>query len=69
MAELLNSLSTIRAKQVELVKAEQETIAAIRATLKRQKEDLAELERKLATLGISIETPPPPAIPVPRCSD
>jgi hypothetical protein len=55
ITELLGKLNAIRASQAELAKAERETIAAIQATLGRQKEELARLEKKIASLGIPLE--------------
>ena len=48
----MNNLAEIRAKQADLAKAEKDTIAAIRAKLQQQKEELKQLEKRLKELGI-----------------
>jgi hypothetical protein len=63
ITELLADLSAIRAKKEELAKAEKDTLAAIRARLKQQKEELAQLEKKLTELGIETVEPKPQAEP------
>jgi hypothetical protein len=63
ITELLADLSAIRAKKEELAKAEKDTLAAIRARLKQQKEELAQLEKKLTELGIETVEPKPPTEP------
>ena len=55
IAELFNNLQTIRAQQAALAKAEQAAIAAIKAKLQKQKDELVSLERKLTELGIETD--------------
>lgn len=69
ITDLMNYLAAIRAKQAELTKAEKDTIAAIRARLLQQKEELNQLEKRLRELGIEPDQgatqPPLPSIEPP----
>ena len=53
--QLMEHLTTLRAKKAELDRQEQETVTLLREKLKQQRQ-------KLEKLGIAEVTPPPPAV-------